>query len=307
MRAAAASGPDAGGGSGSGNSGSGSNVPAPLGTFLNFESLLQNALALRRPPGARGDWQEVAGNWVLFPPQGTRPEALVHFLGGAFVGAAPQLAYRPLLEALAARGVVVVATPFSTSFDHLRVADGVHYQFGRAVAALGDEVAQLPVFGVGHSLGSLLHLLICARYSPQRAGNALMAFNNRPATDTIPFLSPVLAPGARALGPLLSQLASPGPLRAAGELALDALRGLSPALVRQALPVLDQLAPIFLDVAEGRQEFAPPPEESRRMVREGYGVRRNLLLRFADDGIDETLQLAVLLQVREGLEVEVEF
>lgn len=60
-----------------------------------------------------------------------------------------------------------------------------------------------------------------------------MAFNNRPATDTIPFLSPFLAPSARALGPLLQQLASPGPLRATAESAFDALRGLSPGLVKQ--------------------------------------------------------------------------
>lgn len=31
----------------------------------------------------------------------------MHFLGGAFVGAAPQLAYRLFLESLASRGVLV--------------------------------------------------------------------------------------------------------------------------------------------------------------------------------------------------------
>jgi len=63
-----------------------------------------------------------------------------------------------------------------------------------------------------------------------------MSWNNRPATDTIPFLSPFLAPSARALGPLLTQLATPGPLRATVESAADALRGLSPSLVRQVRP-----------------------------------------------------------------------
>lgn len=42
----------------------------------------------------------------------------------------------------------------------------------------------------------------------QREGNVLMSFNNRPATDSIPFLSPFLAPSARAVGPLLEQLAT---------------------------------------------------------------------------------------------------
>jgi hypothetical protein len=236
---------------------------------------------------------------VLYPPEGRAPEAAVHFLGGAFVGAAPQLAYRPFLEALASRGVLIVATPFSTSFDHLRVADEVQYKFDRALAALGPAAGRLPVFGVGHSLGSVLHALICARYTPARAGNALMAFNNRPATDTvrrrrrraagaapaggagrrarvrragseasmpllqpsplrprhlvapqIPLLSPFIAPSARALGPLLAQLTSPGPLRATLDSATDALRGLSPGLVRQVLPLLDQLTPILMDVSQ---------------------------------------------------------
>lgn len=34
-------------------------------------------------------------------------KAVVHFIGGAFVGAAPQLSYRLLLESLAARGLYV--------------------------------------------------------------------------------------------------------------------------------------------------------------------------------------------------------
>ena len=36
------------------------------------------------------------------------------------------------------------------------------------------------------------------------------------------------------------------------------------------------------------------------MIRNFYPVRRNLLLRFQDDSIDETLPLAMLLQVRCG-------
>jgi hypothetical protein len=110
--------------------------PPTRSSFLSLETLLQSALALRRLPGERGDWQEVEGSYVLYPPNNQPPEALVHFLGGAFVGAAPQLAYRPLLEALASRGVVVVATPFSTSFDHLRVADEIQYKFDQCMARL---------------------------------------------------------------------------------------------------------------------------------------------------------------------------
>lgn len=67
-------------------------------------------------------------------------------------------------------------------------------------------------------------------------------------------------------------------------------------MVRQVLPVLEQLTPIYLDVAQGSKEFVPPPEGARTIIREGYSVGRNLLLRFASDDIDETPVLASVLQ-----------
>ncbi len=43
------------------------------------------------------DWREVAGNWLLVPPN---PVGIIHFLGGAFVAAAPSVTYGWLLENL---------------------------------------------------------------------------------------------------------------------------------------------------------------------------------------------------------------
>lgn len=40
------------------------------------------------------------GAWVL-KPRKTKPRSVVHFVGGIFVGAAPQLTYRLFLEGLA--------------------------------------------------------------------------------------------------------------------------------------------------------------------------------------------------------------
>jgi hypothetical protein len=76
----------------------------------------------------------------------------------------------------------------------------------------------------------------------------------------------------------------------------DTLRGLSPSLVRQVLPLVEQLTPIYMDVAQGRQEFSPAPEETSKLIRNYYAVSKNLLLRFKDDTIDETIELASLLQ-----------
>ena len=72
--------------------------------------------------------------------------------------------------------------------------------------------------------------------------------------------------------------------------ASELLRGLSPAMVRQVLPLLDQLTPIYTDLADGRLEFVPEPEETKRLIRTFYGERTELerlhmLQRYAIAGI----------------------
>lgn len=63
----------------------------------------------------------MGGNFLLRPPDDQAPKALVHFLGGAFVGAAPHLTYNYLLSGLAEMGFLVVATPYPLGFDYLDV------------------------------------------------------------------------------------------------------------------------------------------------------------------------------------------
>ncbi|KAJ9530296.1 hypothetical protein QJQ45_023581, partial [Haematococcus lacustris] len=294
---------------------------------------------------------------VLHPPNDRAPEAVVHFLGAAFVGAAPQLTYRLFLEALSNRNVLVshgkrrpplaaasrasrksiskeinkpgemilvhahllvpqiIATPYSTSFDHLRVADEAQFKFDHALRSLGPETGLLPVYGVGHSLGAVVHLLISARYAVARTGNAFLSFNNRSAVEVVPLFSPLIAPSARLLGPLLTQIAA-SPVRSTVESAMETLRGLSPSLLRQLAPLMEQLAPLYLDIGQGRVDTSPSSEETSNLVRSYYservmcddhmeegnlegtsvGVPRNLLLRFKNDDLDDTGSLASLLQ-----------
>lgn len=65
------------------------------------------------------DWLSISGNWVLIPP---RPQAILHFLGGAFVATLPHLTYRCLLEELAHQGYAIVAAPFINNLDHTAIA-----------------------------------------------------------------------------------------------------------------------------------------------------------------------------------------
>ncbi|BBG93740.1 Protein of unknown function D [Prunus dulcis] len=225
------------------------------------------------------DWTQVEGAWVL-KPKSSEPKAVVHFIGGIFVGAAPQLTYRMFLERLSERGILVIATPYASGFDHFFIA---------------DEVQDLPTFGIGHSLGSVIHLLIGSRYAVQRNGNVLMAFNNKEASSAVPLFSPVLVPVAQGLGPILSQIASSPTVRFGAEMTLKQFENLSPPIMKQVLPLVEQLPPLYMDLVKGREDFVPKPEETRRLIKSYYGISRNLLVKFQDDTIDETSILAQLL------------
>ena len=196
------------------------------------------------------DWQEISGNWVLVP---ARPIGIIHFLGGAFVAAAPQLTYRRLLERLALQGYVVVATPFVNTFDHTAIAQTVLRNFDRALMQLEETQLRrraLPIYGIGHSMGCKLHLLIGSLFAVERAGNILISFNNYSARNAVP-------------------------------------------LVEQFASVLSQFSSDL-----GSMEFTPSPRETDRLVAEKYQVRRNLLVRFSNDTLDQSAALTDILRRR---------
>jgi hypothetical protein len=189
------------------------------------------------------DWQEISGNWVLVP---RNPVAIIHFLGGAFVATAPHLTYRHLLEQLASKGYAVIATPFVNTLDHSAIAKSVLLNFERAVERLQDSSAirkrYLPIYGIGHSMGCKLHLLIGSLLPVERAGNILISYNNYAARDAIP---------------LIEQF---------------------------------NLATTV--------EFTPSPLETNKLVQERYNIRRNLLIKFTNDTLDQSKSLTELLKQR---------
>lgn len=145
--------------------------------------------------GIIGDFEEIEGNFVLRPPAGEQPRALIHFLGGALVGAAPHISYRYLLERLAQSGYLIVATPYQLSFDYLSTCDVVISRFERIALPLARAYGALPVVGIGHSCGSLLHVLITSLFpDTPRAANALISFNNKPISEAVPFFEEFFAP-----------------------------------------------------------------------------------------------------------------
>ncbi|QSJ19886.1 DUF1350 family protein [Nostoc sp. UHCC 0702] len=189
------------------------------------------------------DWKEVRGNWVIIP---RNPIGIIHFLGGAFVATAPHLTYRWFLEQLASKGYVIIATPFVNTLDHIAIAKSVLLNFDRTLERLHDSTAlrklYLPTYGIGHSMGCKLHLLIGSLFPVERAGNILISFNNYAAKDAIP---------------LVEQLNS-------------------------TLTI----------------EFTPSPLETNQIILERYNIRRNLLIKFSNDTIDQSATLTKILQQR---------
>jgi Protein of unknown function (DUF1350) len=196
-------------------------------------------------------WQPVGENWVLLPHRPVR--AVIHFVGGAFVGAAPQLSYAKLLESLASEGYAIIATPFINTLDHKAIATTVLDRFEQTLDRLQRRKVldwDLPIYGLGHSMGCKVHLLMGSLFEIERAGNILMSFNNFDADRAIPFVE-------------------------------------------------------WLNVSANVQ-FTPTPAQTYRLVQRYYPTSRNLLIRFRNDDLDQTRQIAVILGDRFAERVTIE-
>jgi hypothetical protein len=111
------------------------------------------------------------------------------------VGASPHITYRYMLESLADKGFLVIATPYQLSFDHLQTCDEVITKFEQMAPSIARQYGALPVVGIGHSCGALLQLLITSLFpDTPRAANALLSFNNKPVNEAVPFFEEVFAP-----------------------------------------------------------------------------------------------------------------
>ena len=158
------------------------------------------------------------------------------------------MTYRSLLERIGKEGYAIVATPFLNILDHGAIAREVLNRFETIIDRLDNTgmlgKKYLPTYGIGHSLGCKIHLLIGSLFEVERAGNILMSYNNYPA--------------------------------------------------RRAIPLVEQfnVTPAF-DV-----EFTPSPQETKELIAHNYKIRRNLLIKFNNDDIDQTINLNPVLEQR---------
>ncbi|KAL1832249.1 hypothetical protein ACET3Z_001900 [Daucus carota] len=253
---------------------------------------------------------------VIPPPKGRKPKGIIKFLGGAFIGAVPEVSYSYLLELLANEGYLIISVPYNVTFDHSRASREIYEKFfgcfdGILKTGLPDfaltstDLVDLPIYCVGHSNGALLQVLIGSNFSEKiPRANAIISYNNRPATEAVPYFEQ--------LGPLLNQMmpvveASPISSMArsasdAWKMLLDTAEAMTSDFDPEARVSLDkfadQLPNVFNQVAEGISEFRPTPLENRDCFKKSYNVQRTLLVKFDSDTIDETDLLEETLRPR---------
>ncbi|VVA11681.1 PREDICTED: E3 ubiquitin-ligase [Prunus dulcis] len=224
--------------------------------------------------------------------------------------------YIYLTELLAKDGFLVISVPYNVTFDHVQAAAQVYERFNACldtILASGlpnanlspAQLAQLPVFSVGHSNGALLQVLAGSYFSDKvPKANAIIAYNNRPATEAVPYFEQ--------LGPLVNQMvpiveASPVSSMArtasgdAWKALVDAAGAMLPdnqETLSSLTKFVDQLPSVLNEVTQGISEFKPTPSENRVFFKSSYNVKHTLLVKFNFDAIDETYTLEETLKPR---------
>ena len=299
-------------------------VTGPLSAVISLASSISTNVveALYQPLSSCSvlsrQWENISNCYIL-RPKNAEPKAIVHFIGGAFVGAAPHITYRSFLERLAANNYMVVATPYDLSLDYLGLTAEVAENWSQVSSILPTSI---PVLGIGHSAGALFHALGASLYGDafENRANVLISYNNKPASDAIPAYGSIFAPAFQNVAQFEQSI--PEELRAMAEnipntledflignpITPDRLRDNIIPAVRESRRVVEQLPPLVREIGtpgdSGPPEFYPPPGEVRASVAGMYNASRTLVVQFENDAIDESGLLEEMVRARAEGSVE---
>jgi hypothetical protein len=195
---------------------------------------------------------------------------------------------------------------------------GVGHSMGAHLHALASAL-RLP--GAGDGLGT------------PHASLTLLAYNNRPVAESIPVPMDGVRAAVEGFGGFAAAAAAaagfdvggggggggrrdvPVPVGAAGASAAAPSTPSADSLIKAGIaalaaagvpvdastlaglaPALDQFGGLADEVGAGTAEFSPTPATAKALIAGGYSVPRTLLVRFADDAIDETPELGAILR-----------
>ncbi|MBA0777637.1 hypothetical protein Gotri_005633 [Gossypium trilobum] len=254
---------------------------------------------------------------IIPPSRNKKPRAIIKFLGGAFLGAVPEVTYSYLIELLAKEGFLIISVPYNVTFDHEQATKQVYERFNACldnILAFGypdanltpADLVNLPLFSVGHSNGALLQVLTGSYFSEKiPKANAIISYNNKSATEAVPYFEQ-LGPLVRQMMPMVETSPMYSMARSASDDAwkmfIDTAGAMIPERDQEAFVsftnFVDQLPSVFGQVTQGISEFKPTPSENRECCKNKYNVQNTLLVKFNFDTIDETDLLEETLKPR---------
>ncbi|XP_012450717.1 uncharacterized protein LOC105773396 [Gossypium raimondii] len=254
---------------------------------------------------------------IIPPSRNKKPRAIIKFLGGAFLGAVPEVTYSYLIELLAKEGFLIISVPYNVTFDHEQATKQVYERFNACldnILAFGypdanltpADLVNLPLFSVGHSNGALLQVLTGSYFSERiPKANAIISYNNKSATEAVPYFEQ-LGPLVRQMMPMVETSPMYSMARSASDDAwkmfIDTAGAMIPERDQEAFVsftnFVDQLPSVFGQVTQGISEFKPTPSENRECCKNKYNVQHTLLVKFNFDTIDETDLLEETLKPR---------
>ncbi|KAB2024552.1 hypothetical protein E1A91_D06G096100v1 [Gossypium mustelinum] len=254
---------------------------------------------------------------IIPPSRNKKPRAIIKFLGGAFLGAVPEVTYSYLIELLAKEGFLIISVPYNVTFDHEQATKQVYERFNACldnILAFGypdanltpADLLNLPLFSVGHSNGALLQVLTGSYFSEKiPKANAIISYNNKSATEAVPYFEQ-LGPLVRQMMPMVETSPMYSMARSASDDAwkmfIDTAGAMIPERDQEAFVsftnFVDQLPSVFGQVTQGISEFKPTPSENRECCKNKYNVQHTLLVKFNFDTIDETDLLEETLKPR---------
>ena len=118
----------------------------------------------------------------------SNPKKIIEFIGGSYLAARPDFAYKRFIENLLKKNYAVHAYRYIPKFDHQEIAFNAWKDFKSCKEVLLKRLnKELKTVRVGHSLGCKLHLI-----SPDGGRSCekfiSISFNNFSANNSIPLL-----------------------------------------------------------------------------------------------------------------------
>ena len=215
------------------------------------------------------------------------PKGVVHFLGGAFAGAAPTRVYGCLVENFVKENYIVISTAYQVTFRHDECAKSIFDRFERvfeeSVVPIIGPTASVPVIAVGHSNGALMHALMASMFAIRYDACILMSFNNRQVSEAVPV--PLTS-----LQDLVKDTKQQQDIVSLEDGVRDVVQRVSMRDM-EVESAFAQLGSVLDELSAGVEDFSPSPEENAVCISQKYSIPKTLLVQFKDDNIDQSNEL----------------